>query len=474
MLQRDGRDVLVIGGGPAGSVAATALAREGLRVRLIEGARFPRYHVGESLTPSCRTVLDVIGISEKLDAHGFVLKHGGAIRWDSDAWFFDWGADMGVHSWQVDRADFDNLLLEHARENGVQVSTGVTVKSVSFTGKRPASVRCAPDDGEPYDIDDFDYLIDATGRAGLLSAQHLNTRRSEPALRNIAIWGYWQDTAVLPDTPPGGINIISSPAGWYWIIPLAGGRTSIGFVTSKDHFAERRPAAGSLDEMYYALVQESATVRGLTDGARYAGPVRAETDYSYAAERFCGPGYMIVGDAACFLDPLLSTGVHLALYSALNAAACIASVSRDEVAEDAASAFFEFSYRRAYTRLFALVSVMYERYLGKDGFFRVSDRLVGAGPDTDGAGTTRPSSQSFVEIITGLSDLREATDTSTRVITEQLIAEAVRSQHDQAGDHGMPDFSSVLENPLRDAETSDYLLTTSPRLGLAKATAALS
>jgi hypothetical protein len=171
---------------------------------------------------------------------------------------------------------------------------------------------------------------------------------------------------------------------------------------------------------------------------------------------------MIVGDAACFLDPLLSSGVHLALYSAFNAAACIASVHRGEVSEQDALAYFEFAYRRAYTRLLALVSVMYERYLGKDGFFRVSDRLVGA--DEDGS-----SSLSFAEIIAGVSDMREATDASTRVLTEHLVDEAflVQQRFLTADDgQGMPDFSSVLENPLRDAESAEYRLVTTPRLGL--------
>jgi flavin-dependent dehydrogenase len=472
MPDKHEQDVLVIGGGPAGSVAATALAQAGLRVRLVESARFPRYHIGESLTPSCRTVLDAIGISKTLDSHGFVLKHGGAFRWDSDAWFFNWGL-QGVNSWQVDRAEFDLLLLNHAKASGVEVSTGLTAQTVSFTGGRPTSVMCIPGDGEPYTIDRFDYLIDATGRQGLLSVRHLDTRRAEPTLRNIAIWGYWRDTAVLPDTPPGGIDIISSPEGWYWIIPLAGKRTSIGFVTRKDYFANRRPAFTSVDEMYHALIAESATVRELVDDGQYIGPVRVETDYSYTAERFCGPGYMIVGDAACFLDPLLSTGVHLALYSALNAAASIASVYRGEVTEDAAHNFFEFAYRRAYTRLYALVNVMYERYLGKDGFFRLSDRLVGAELSEDGAAAA--DSSSFVEIIAGLSDLREAGDVGTRVLTERLIAEALRVQTrtiDAADGPGMPDFSSVLENPLRDAESAEYRLITSPRLGLERTKAA--
>ncbi len=460
-----GHNVLVIGGGP-GSVAAAALAREGLSVRLIEGARFPRYHIGESLVPSCRAVLEAIGIVKTLDEHGFVLKHGGVIHWDADAWYFDWARDMGVVAWQVDRDEFDRLLLEHARECGVQVSMGVTAKEVTFAGERPVSVSCSPDDGDPFVIDGFDYLIDATGRTGLLSARQLGTRRHEPNLRNIAVWGYWEDTAVLPGTPPGGINMLSAPTGWYWIIPLAGGRTSIGFVTSKDHFAERRPAFDSLEAMYAQLIEDSEAVKGLVGDTRFLGPVRAETDYSYVAERFCGPGYMLVGDAACFLDPLLSTGVHLALYSALNAAACIASVCRGEVTEEAASNFYEVSYRRAYTRIYALVSVMYERFLGKEGFFRVSDRLVGAEPGQDEA-----ASRSFVEIITGLSDLREATDASTRVLTEQLLDEALNVQNRviaDAGGPGMPDFSSVLESPLRDAESGDFRLVTSPRLGLEK------
>lgn len=402
-------DVLIIGGGPGGSVAAAALAREGLRVRLVERAQFPRYHIGESLTPSCRTVLDAIGIATALDPHGFVLKYGGAIRWDDDAWFFDWG-QMGVNSWQVDRAEFDQLLLDHARASGADVTTGVTARSVSFTQGRPTAVTCEPDDGDPYVIDGFSHLIDASGRAGLLSVRHLGTRHPEPTLRNIAIWSYWRHAAVLPDTPKGGINIISSPAGWYWIIPLAGDRTSIGFVTRKDWFTERCQAFESADAMYRALVEESGAVRALLEDAEYLGPVHVETDYSYAAERFCGPGYMLVGDAACFLDPLLSTGVHLALYSAINAAACIASVYRNEVTDEAANNYFEYAFRRGYTRLFALVSVMYERYLGKDGFFRLSDALVGAPADQDSGTQGPPSSGSFTEIIGGLSDLREADD----------------------------------------------------------------
>src|SRR5262249_33010464 len=406
MCMAKGMRVLVVGGGPAGSTAATAMAQAGLDVRLIESARFPRYHIGESLTPSCRVVLEAIGFARKADEHGFVIKHGGAFRWDDEKWVFDWGKQVGACSWQVDRSEFDALLLEHARQNGVRVTTGVSASSVRFDGERPVAVVCRPDDGDAYVIDDFDFLIDATGRYGLLGSRHFGDRRPLRNLRNVAIWGYWNGATILPDTPTGGINVISSSEGWYWGIPLAGGQMSIGYVTTKDAFARDSAQHPSNDDLYRQLVAASSTVAELTANAEFLGATRIETDYSYIADHFCGRGYAIVGDAACFLDPLLSTGVHLALYSALTAAASVVSIARDEVSEDEALRFYEFAYRRAYTRLFALVSIMYERYLGKDGFFRTSDRLIGEedAPALDEG----MSSRSFAEIIAGLSDLREA------------------------------------------------------------------
>lgn len=457
--------VLVVGGGPAGSTAATALAQAGLDVRLIEAAEFPRYHIGESLTPSCRAVLEATGAAAKVDAYGFTVKHGGAFRWDDEKWVFDWGKQVGARSWQVDRSEFDALLLDHARENGVQVSMGVSARSVRFDGDKPVAVECAPRVGDAYEIGDFDFLVDATGRHGLLSARHFGDRESLVNLRNVAIWAYWEGANLLPGTPTGGINIISSPEGWYWVIPLAGGKTSIGYVTTKDAFADERARHGTTDQLYEALLGNSETIGKLTAGATRLDGTKVETDYSYIAGRFCGDGYAIVGDAAAFIDPLLSTGVHLALFSALTAAASIVSIARGEVAPDEALRFYEFAYRRAYTRMFALVSIMYERYLGKDGFFATSDRLIG---DEQSVVEEGVSSRSFAEIIAGLSDLREAADSSTRVLTDRLREEALKVQARSLADpaSGRPDFTSVLGNPLSDAESADFRLVTSPRLGL--------
>lgn len=460
--------VLVVGGGPAGSTVATLLAREGLTVRLLERAHFPRYHIGESLTPSTRTVLDLMGLSGRLDAEGFQVKRGGVFHWGADRWVVDWSALFGaqVRSWQVDRAAFDRLLMENAVRNGVTAEYGVAAKQVLFGAGRPVAVGCTRDDGTSLRVDDFDFLVDASGRSGLLSARHLRNRRPHPVFRNVAIWGYWTNAGELPGTPEGGINVVSSPDGWYWVIPLAGGRSSVGLVSPKEHFAAHRARHRSADDLYHALIGNSPAVAGLLRGAEPLPGVRIETDYSYAAEEFSGPGYTIIGDAACFLDPLLSTGVHLAMYSGLTAAASIAALSRGEATEPEALGFFEYTYRRAYTRLLALVASMYEHYEGRDGFFQTAERLV-----HDDATARTPGVAPFGEIIAGMSDLREATRSSTRVLTESLATEAFRAQRSamtSAGGAGRPDLSALRDSPLDDIGWRGWHLVTRPRLGLAR------
>jgi flavin-dependent dehydrogenase len=458
-------DILVVGGGPAGSVTAALLAQEGMPVRLLESQRFPRYHIGESLTPSTRVVLELAGAADALDAAGYQVKRGGVIQWGQDTWTIDWSTLFGadVRTWQVDRATFDTLLLENAVKKGVQVQHGITARNVTFTaGGRPSTVRCTSQDGTPLTVDGFGTLIDATGRAGLLSVRHFRSRRPHEFFRNVAIWGYWTGARLLPGTPEGGINVVSSPKGWYWIIPLAGDRASIGMVTHKDTFARERRSHGSLDALYHALIAESATVSDLVTGAGYQPHARVEADYSYVADRFSGPGHLLIGDAACFLDPLLSTGVHLALYGGMVAAACLASAHRGEITEAEGLRFFEHAYRRAYTRMLALVSSMYECYRGKEDLFWTADRLARKDAAAD-HGAPHPAS--FGEIIGGLSDLREATGESVPVVTERLAAEARRVQ-DQAPDGGLPDFDALRADPSSDPALTGLRVVTQPRLGL--------
>ncbi|MFF1718376.1 NAD(P)/FAD-dependent oxidoreductase [Streptomyces sviceus] len=460
--------VLVVGGGPAGSVTATLLAQEGFDVRLLESSHFPRYHIGESLTPSTRRVLQLVGVADQLDAGGFQVKRGGAFRWGDDSWVIDWSEQFGdeMRTWQVDRAAFDALLLDNARKKGVEVQHGIAAKSVTFdTDGRPTAVHCVNEEGTTLTVEGFDYLIDASGRAGLLSTQHFRNRQQHQFFRNVAIWSYWNDARLLPDSPEGGVNVISSPKGWYWVIPLDGGRTSIGLVTHKDTFARDRRAHTDLDTLYRELIADSPIVSDLVADATCVAPARVETDYSYVADRFAGPGYMMIGDAACFLDPLLSTGVHLALYGGLVGAASLVAMRDGQVSEADGLRFFEHAYRRAYTRALALVSSMYENYNGKDDFFWTADRLV-----KDEAGTERGErdTAAFGEIIAGLSDIREVTETTTRVASGRLTQEARRVE--AAVGSSEPAFGTLRQGPQGDDPLLGLQVVTEPRLGLSRVT----
>lgn len=253
---------------------------------------------------------------------------------------------------------------------------------------------------------------------------------------------------------------MSSPEGWYWHIPLAGDRWSVGLVTPKRRFAEHRARYATLDEYYLDIVRAPDGLRSLLRGARFEGKVRAEQEYSYVAERFCGPGYVIIGDAACFLDPLLSTGVHLAQYSATVGAAAIATWLRGDMTEPEVLAFFDYTYRRAYSRMLALVSRMYREYIGMDDYFGQSQHLVHA----DGHGE-RPV-RSFTQIVTGLIDVREAAGTTGRVATE-AIADAAGVKAGYMGGIDMSSVWNIWRDPLGpDTAMGDIRVRSHPWLGL--------
>lgn len=473
MKERD-VDVLVVGGGPAGSTTAALLAKAGFKVMLLERDHFPRYHIGESLLPSCLPVLKLSGAFDAVAAHGFTLKRGGLWHWADDVWVLDWEklVDPDASSWQVDRAEYDEILLRNATKQGAEVIEGVLVRSIEFDGDRPIAAQV----GRVKDLADtwrvkFRYLVDATGRSGLLAQQHFQIRRPHDTFQNIAIWGYWTDAKLLPQSPQGAINVVSAPNGWWWSIPLAGNRTSIGLVLHRSRFLDEKKKHGSLEEFYASCVQGNALMRQITEGATYTSPVRVEQDYSYVADRFCGPNYRMVGDSACFLDPLLSTGVHLAHFSATLAAASIASAIRGEVTEDDARSYFEHTFRRAYIRLLVLVSRLYEDYRGKDEYFRSSERLV-----DDGARWGDPA-RTFTTITAGMTDISELSRSDTEELNRKLVAEAQESQRARARSYPKEDRQSLDVTPawgtwrsldVNETRANGLQLVTSPHIGLAR------
>ena len=430
--------VLVIGGGPGGSTAATLLALEGFNVTLMEKEVFPRYHIGESLLPSCLPIFDLLGAREKLDAYGFQVKRGGYFDWGGEQWDLTFGNKFedltfserfvdNNYGYQVLRADFDQLLLEHAKSQGVTVQEGTEVKRLIFEGARPRTAvwsSASRDDRTREQEIGFEFLIDASGRAGVMTTRHLRARRYHESFKNIAAWGYWKGAQKLPTGPEGALAICSVPDGWFWGIPLHDGSFSVGLINHKDTFNLKRQGGVSTDQIYHETIRECPVIADLLAPAELVTPLRIEQDYSYTTERFTGPGYFLVGDAACFLDPLLSTGVHLATYSAMLAAASLASILRGEASEEEAAAFYEQTYRQSYLRLLAVVAALYQQYRGKDSYFWEAQRL------TLHDCSAADLKQAFVDVVSGIEDLRDAQATLELVLNAagKAVAEEFRAR----------------------------------------------
>jgi flavin-dependent dehydrogenase len=393
--------VLVIGGGPAGSTAATLLARQGIQAVCIERERFPRYHIGESLLPSVLEVCDLLGVRDKVEAARFVRKPGAQVDWGGERWRLDFGELSGQHvySFQVERAAFDHILLEHANTQGVEVFEGCEVTSIDWRDGRCHQVSWRTESGDTG-VTQFDFLVDASGRNGLIGTRYRKNRMYHKAFRNVAIWGYWDGIDQGDEDFRGAIRISSIPEGWGWVIPLRDGRTSVGLVVHKDHVRARK--GDEIASIYQDGLRQSDLLTTILAPGRLVSEIKVETDYSYGSSAFSGDGYFVCGDAACFLDPLLSTGVHLATFSAMTAAAAIGTIVRGELPEERCRRYFEATYRKAYLRLLVMVSAFYDQNRGKRGYFWEAQRLTRG--DLQGFDIQ----QAFLHLVTGAQDLNDA------------------------------------------------------------------
>ncbi|KAJ6558434.1 FAD binding domain-containing protein [Mycena vulgaris] len=402
--------VLVIGGGPSGSYAASVLAREGISVTVLEAAKFPRYHVGESLIPSVRHYLRFIGADQKLANYGFVHKPGSAIKFnqykrEGYTDFMALGADNAAFN--VIRSEFDHLLMNHARSTGASVYEQTKVTSISFSPtdpNRPISVSWShvppptppsppgsPTTSkqlEPNPVTGtttFTHLIDATGRAGLMSTVYLKNRHFNSSLKNVAVWGYWSSVGTYGlGTPREGapwFEALTDESGWAWFIPLHNGLTSVGVVMNQKIYNEKmkepagppcflpssapNPTDSSMVARYLSNIPLAPGVLKLiTDaGVMEAGSVKSATDFSYSAPSYADLGYRIVGDAgvASVIDPFFSSGVHLALTSALSAASTICASIRGDCTEAVAADWHTKRVSTSYTRFQVVVLSAYKQ-----------------------------------------------------------------------------------------------------------------
>ena len=371
---RTPEDVVVIGGGPAGSTAATLLARAGLNVRLFEREHFPRHHVGESLLPATLAVLDGIGVLDAIRAEGFKRKPGATMCWGRDAepwsWYFRETNKRFPHAYQVWRPRFDEILLDHSRACGVAVREGIRVARVLFDADRATGIELDGGECIPAAM-----VVDASGQASLLARQ-LSLKAWDPLFRHLAVHGYFRGCAHLAPPDDGNIFIESYANGWLWKIPLAGGVSSIGAVVDRDAGAKAIRLAGArafLDNQIAAAPRTAA----LVGDAPAVSPPKAVRDWSYAASSMTGPGWVLAGDAACFVDPLFSTGVHLAVTAAhLGAAYVVTALTDPELAPDAAAAF-ERSYRTQYEHFHELARLFYAGNRSVDSYFWAARRITG-------------------------------------------------------------------------------------------------
>jgi flavin-dependent dehydrogenase len=326
-LAADPPEVIVIGGGPSGAATATLVAQKGHRVAVLEREHFPRYHVGESLIPETYWVLERLGMLAKLRGSPFVEKHGVQFvtdqgRLSAPFYFVDHKAHESSQTWQVSRAEFDQLMLDNAREQGVEVHEGVRVLEVLFEGGRAVGVVALDEHGVRHEIRAA-VVVDAAGQSCLIQ-DRLGLREWDPVLKKAAIWTYFKgaERGVGRDAGATLVMQLEGKVGWFWYIPLQNDIVSVGVVAPFDYLFKGR-ASKDLGVIFREEVERCPGVRPRIAGAACVAPHRAAKEYSYKSRQVSGDGWVLVGDAYGFLDPLYSSGILLALKSGALAADAI-------------------------------------------------------------------------------------------------------------------------------------------------------
>jgi len=370
-------DVIIIGGGPAGSAAATMLARKGWQVTVLEREQFPREHVGESLLPASIPILDELGALSAVENAGFLKKYGATMVWGSGdapwSWYFKETSQRYPHSYQVWRPQFDQILLDNAKAQGVTVLEGHQVTEVIFDGDEAVGVEFTNRQGESGEAQ-CRFVVDASGQSTLL-ARHLESRQWDPFFQNLAVYAYFTGAEPLPDPDQNNIFIESYRYGWLWSIPLHIGRTSVGAVVDSATGQEGIQQNGAKAFLEAQLAQSNHTKAILKNATMDSEPTVVR-DWSYTADKMYGPGYIMAGDAACFVDPLFSSGVHLALMSGVLASAYVTTaLNNPDMSEDAGQVYQEM-YLKEYNQFREMARLFYSSNLSAESYFWAARRIT--------------------------------------------------------------------------------------------------
>lgn len=308
-------DVAIIGGGPAGAAAAALLARDGFDVLLAERTSFPRFHIGESLLPHSLPILEDLGVLPEVEAIG-VPKFGADfadVHGSSRNMLFGRALKPGPdHAFQVKRSDFDNILLKNAGRHGATVLEETLVKKVDLEQQGMAHLEIEEPGGQRRSIT-ARQVIDASGRDGLI-ARKLSMRHPNKHHQSAAVFSHFENVPRHEGQMAGNVSIYWFDHGWMWFIPLPNGLMSVGAVCRTEYFKSRSvPLEQFLDD----TIQRSAVAAQRMKDAKRVEEVRAASNYSYNAEEMFGPNHVLIGDAYAFIDPVFSSGVHIALNSAV-------------------------------------------------------------------------------------------------------------------------------------------------------------
>lgn len=371
-------DVVVAGGGPGGSTAAALVAKQGNRVLLLESEKFPRYQIGESLLPSTvHGICRMTGAADELARAGFTRKRGGTFKWGTnpEPWTFSFAVSPKMSgptsfAYQVERMKFDEILLRNAREAGAEVREECTVTRVLDEDGRVRGVWYLDAQGAEHLVR-ASYVIDASGHKSRIYRAVGGLREYSDFFRNIAVFGYFENGKRLPEPNAGNILSVAFDSGWFWYIPLTKTMTSVGAVVNHELAAKIQGDPGvALRE----LIAECPLIAEYLAGAKRItmgqyGKIRVRKDYSYRHTTFWRPGFVLIGDAACFVDPVFSSGVHLATYSALLAARSVNSVIQGTIDEKTAFEEFEFRYKREFGVFYEFLVSFYEMHVDEQSYF---------------------------------------------------------------------------------------------------------
>ncbi len=373
-------DAIIVGGGPAGAVLATLLAQRGHHALIVEKETLPRYRIGESLLPATvRDLADMLGIRQALQHENFVQKRGATFSWGRDKenlWNLNFGglasAEENIPSeipsaFNVRRSRFDKVLLENAARHGVEIRQACRVTDFIQHAGRFCGVNYLDAAGKQHAVS-ARYIVDAGGQRSKL-ARSFGQRKLSRFFRKVSVWRYFESGKRLPAPLSGNVLFQTYGDTWLWYIPIDDDLTSVGMVMSADQYDGARIAAVQLGEMIAAcpLISDYLACAKPVCGGEF-GEVRTCSEYSYAHSEFWQPGALLLGDAACFVDVLLSSGVHLATFGAMLAAQSIDAVLTSRLSEAVAMNEFESRLRREYAIFYNGLVGLYDMTLSEEEY----------------------------------------------------------------------------------------------------------